>query len=398
MISVKEAQSIILSHLQDFGVEKVSLQNAVGRVLKEPILGDRDFPPFNRVTMDGIAIQYSQFEKGIRTFYIEGLAAAGAPEMKLDNSANCLEVMTGAMLPQNTDTVIRYEDVVIKEGGATIQVDVLKYEQNVHFQGLDQNKGDLLIEEGIMLSPAEIGVCATVGKKELLVAKHPNILIISSGDELVEVDENPLPHQIRKSNVWQLKAILKKNGFEADTAHLRDKKQEIVSALKSYLNNYDVLLFSGAVSKGKFDFLPEALEEVGVQKHFHRVKQRPGKPFWFGTTDQGKTVFAFPGNPVSTFACAHFYLLDWLQKSLAQQKVSKPYAILNEDFTFKPDLTFFLQVKISFDNTGKLLATPVAGNGSGDLANLAYGDGFLVIPQGKNEFKNGEVYPVILYR
>ena len=108
MISVKEAQSIILSHLQDFGVEKVSLQNAVGRVLKEPILGDRDFPPFNRVTMDGIAIQYSQFEKGIRTFYIEGLAAAGAPEMKLDNSANCLEVMTGAMLPQNTDTVIRY--------------------------------------------------------------------------------------------------------------------------------------------------------------------------------------------------------------------------------------------------------------------------------------------------
>jgi molybdopterin molybdotransferase len=398
MITVEKALQIVNSFAKDFGVEKVPLQKALNRILRKSILADRDFPPFHRVTMDGIAIEYKSFESGQRSYKVEGIGAAGAPLQKLKDSNNCLEVMTGAMLPKSTDTVIRYEDVSINNGIATITSNQLKKGQNIHYQGSDKQKGEQIIEEGTVLSPAEIGVCATVGESEILVAKLPNVLIISTGDELVDVHETPKPHQIRKSNIWQIQSILHQLGIEAQTAHLVDQKEAIISQLKEYLKSYDVLIFSGAVSKGKFDFLPEALQEVGVKKHFHKVLQRPGKPFWFGTTDLGNTIFAFPGNPVSTFACTQFYFKNWLNKSLGIKNQKLQYAELAEDLNFNPDLTYFLQVKLENTAEGKNLAYPITGNGSGDLANLVYADAFIVIPQGKTLFKKGETYPIIPFR
>lgn len=398
MITVEKALQIVNSFAKDFGVEKVPLQKALNRILRKPILADRDFPPFHRVTMDGIAIEYKSFESGQRSYKVEGIGAAGAPLQKLKDSNNCLEVMTGAMLPKSTDTVIRSEDVSINNGIATITSNQLKRGQNIHYQGSDKQKGEQIIEEGTVLSPAEIGVCATVGESEILVAKLPNVLIISTGDELVDVHETPKPHQIRKSNIWQIQSILQQLGIEAQTAHLVDQKEAIISQLKEYLKSYDVLIFSGAVSKGKFDFLPEALEEVGVKKIFHKVLQRPGKPFWFGTTDLGNTIFAFPGNPVSTFACTQFYFKNWLNKSLGIKNQKLQYAALAEDLNFNPDLTYFLQVKLENTAEGKNLAYPITGNGSGDLANLVYADAFMVIPQGKTLFIKGETYPIIPFR
>ena len=398
MITVEKALQIVNSHAKDFGVEKVPLQKALNRILREPIVADRDFPPFHRVTMDGIAIEYKSFESGQRSYKVEGIGAAGAPQQKLKDYNNCLEVMTGAMIPTGTDTVIRYEDVEINEGIANLLVTKLNKGQNLHYQGSDKPKGEQIIKEGTALSPAEIGVCATVGERKILVAKLPHVLIISTGDELVDVHETPKPHQIRKSNIWQIQSILHKLGIEAQTAHLVDQKEAIISRLKEYLKSYDVLIFSGAVSKGKFDFLPEALEEVGVKKHFHKVLQRPGKPFWFGTTDLGNTIFAFPGNPVSTFACTQFYFKNWLNKSLGIKNQKLQYAALAEDLNFNPDLTYFLQVKLENTAEGKILAYPITGNGSGDLANLVYADAFMVIPQGKTLFIKGETYPIIPFR
>lgn len=398
MITVEKALQIVNSYAKNFGVEKVPLQKALNRTLREPILADRDFPPFHRVTMDGIAIEYKSFESGQRSFKLEGVAAAGSPQQKLKDSNNCLEVMTGAMLPKSTDTVIRYEDVSINNGIATITSNQLKKGQNIHYQGSDKQKGEQIIEEGTVLSPAEIGVCATVGKSEIAVAKLPRVLIISTGDELVDVDETPLAHQIRKSNIWQIQSILQQLGVRAQTSHLVDQKEAIVSQLKEFLKNFDVLIFSGAVSKGKFDFLPEALEEVGVKKHFHKVLQRPGKPFWFGTTASGNTIFAFPGNPVSTFACTQFYFKNWINKSLGINSQKLQYAELVEDLNFNPDLTYFLQVKLEQTTDGKTLAYPISGNGSGDLANLVNADAFMVIPQGKTLFEKGEAYQIIPFR
>jgi molybdopterin molybdotransferase len=183
--------------------------------------------------------------------------------------------------------------------------------------------------------------------------------------------------------------------IQASVTHINDDKEILKNKIESYLKNFDVLMFSGAVSKGKFDFLPEVLDELGVQKKFHKVKQRPGKPFWFGKKAE-KTVFAFPGNPVSTFISCLKYFHPWFWKSMGVRTVEKN-AVLKSDFHFKPALTYFLQVKAE-QKDGIIWAYPVTGKGSGDLANLIDADGFLELPEDRSSFVKGETFPLITYR
>lgn len=396
MISVEEAKNIILNATQNFGVEEIPFIKSVGRILKEDIVADRDFPPFNRVSMDGIAIDFNVFQNGQRAFKIEAIQPAGSPQITLQNKENCLEVMTGAVLPNNTNVVIRYEDVVIKNGVASIQVNEVKELQNIHQKGKDRKSGDVLINKNKVISAAEIGVLATVGKSTIKVAKLPKVMIISTGDELVKVTANPLPHQIRRSNVFTLVSLLERLNISSETEHITDDKPILKQKIVNYLKQFDVLLFSGAVSKGKFDFLPEVFTELGVEKLFHKVTQRPGKPFWFGQTENCK-IFAFPGNPNSTFVNCLAYFYPWYYQSVGVE-VQEETAILKEDVTFKPNLTYFLQVQLS-DKFGHLLATPIQGNGSGDLASLVNADAFIQLPKTeKSLFKQGENFPIIRYR
>ena len=409
MISSQEALQIILNSTENFGIEEIPFLESLNRVLKEDIRADRDFPPFNRVSMDGIAISFSAFSEGKRTFIIENIQAAGSAQLELKNTANCMEVMTGAILPTGTDSVIRYEDLHIKDGKATITLEKITKGQNIHNQANDRKENDVLLKKNTLISPAEIGVFATVGKSMVKVAIQPKVMIISTGDELVEVVKNPLTHQIRRSNVYTLVSLLEKLKIKAQTAHIVDDKPLLKEKIKQFLIDYDVLLFSGAVSKGKFDFLPEVLDELGVEKKFHKVKQRPGKPFWFGVNDPSSTskqneklnsktiVFAFPGNPVSTFVGCVKYFYPWYQKSVGLVFENHDKAILGNDFTFKPDLTYFLQVRLE-NKKGLLVAIPVMGKGSGDLTNLANADAFLELPHDLTDFKIGETYPLITYR
>jgi len=377
MITVDEALTIINKHQKDFGTELIPLANSIGRVLKEDLFTDRELPPYDRVTMDGIAIQYAHFANGKRAFPIAGIAPAGAAQLTLAKEGHCLEVMTGSIMPNKVDTVIRYEDVIIENGIATIQVDVLKEGQNIHWKGSDRPKDSLVVPAGTVISPAEVGVAATVGKTHLKVTRLPKAIIISTGDELVEITATPLPYQIRKSNVHRLRATLAKYKIIADRHHLDDDMEVIQKDLAKIINQYEVVILSGGVSKGKFDFLPEALATLGVEKLFHKIKQRPGKPFWFGKAPNGTLVFALP---------------------LGLSQATLPHGILTRATTFKPDLTYFLQVKIDYNEKGQLLATPVDGNGSGDLANLVDADAFLQLPRGKDLFEKGEVYPILFYR
>lgn len=396
LISVAEATSIIRNAVEDFGTEEVSFDQAMGRILKEDIKADREMPPFNRVSMDGIALKTSVFESGKRKFKIEGIQAAGSEQLTLINQDQCLEAMTGAMLPLGTDAVIPYELISINNNLATIKTEDIKFFQNIHKQGLDRKKGEILIPHNFKLSSAEVGVLATVGKTKVKVARNPKIAIISTGDELVEVDQKPQPYQIRKSNVHSLVALLKEAGIESSSYHLPDNKSALTQKIESLLEEYDVLMFSGAVSKGKFDYLPEVLESLGVKKLFHKVQQRPGKPFWFGKKDK-KTVFAYPGNPVSTYVSCLKYFFPWLNYCLKRVVETNNYAVLDRDFVFKPALTYFLQVRLKNDR-GLMLASPIAGNGSGDLANLTQNNAFMELPSDRSEFKKGEVFPIISYR
>ena len=399
MISFQEALQIVLQNKGNYPNEKVALANTLGSVLKEDLYTDRDFPPYNRVTMDGIAINYDSYAKGQRGFKIEGVAAAGAPQQSIVDPTRCIEVMTGAMLPAHADTVIRYEDLDIHNGQANIMDEKLLRGKNIHKQAEDRQKGALILAKNTLINPAEIGIAATIGKTHIDVAMRPKAIILSTGDELIEIGDTPLPHQIRRSNVYQIQAILAQQNLDAAVKHLADNLEEIKKELEGLMEIYDVIILSGGVSKGKFDFLPTALEELGVQKLFHKVKQRPGKPFWFGKANNAKKtiVFALPGNPVSSFLCTHRYVLPWLRASIGLPEQSLPFAKLTESYLFKPDLTYFLQVRVSYDEKGRILATPVTGNGSGDLANLSNANAFLQLPDGKSVFRKGGVYPLIFY-
>ena len=398
MITVEEAENIILSHSLSLPAESIPLDQCYGRVLREDLFADRDFPPYNRVTMDGIAIDYTSFSAGKRTMGIDGVAAAGSPQLSLTDKEACLEVMTGSILPKGTDTVIRYEDVEITDKKATIREENIRQGQNIHYQGEDRLKGDLVVKKGVKLSSTEIGICATIGKSVVSVSQLPRVMVISTGDELVGIEETPKPHEIRQSNVYTLRSTLTKLGIQAESAHLRDDKEEIRMKLSQFIESHDVIILSGGVSKGKFDFLPATLDSLGVRKLFHKVKQRPGKPFWFGVHPDGCVVFALPGNPVSSFMCMQRYFTPWLNRSLGITVDQIPYAALSQRTEFKPDLVYFAQVKISFSHEGKILALPAEGHGSGDLANLVEADGFLQLPQGKNVFEAGEAYPFISFR
>lgn len=397
MTTVEEAEKLILEQLRDYGTESLPFEQTVGRVLAEAIKADRDLPPFNRVTMDGIAVHYQSIVSGILTFNIKATQAAGDEPVAITHPDECIEIMTGAVLPVSADTVIRYEDVEIVSGRALVKVQDIKKGQNLHLQGVDKREGEVLASMGQMITPAIIGLAASVGKTQLLVKKLPRVVIISSGDELVEVDQTPEPYQIRKSNGYTIKAVLQKQGLQPDLIHIPDDPEITRQQIQHCLQNYDVLLLSGGISMGKFDYIPQALENLAVKKIFHKVAQRPGKPFSFGMHGNGSLVFAFPGNPVATFMCLHKYFLNWLRNTLGLAEQSSVYAVLAKDFQFQPALQYFLQVRLQSNPQGQLIALPIEGNGSGDFANLADTDAFLELPLERTDFKAGEVFRVLRF-
>ncbi|QCR21439.1 molybdopterin molybdotransferase MoeA [Pontibacter sp. SGAir0037] len=392
MISVEEADAIIQAEVKDYGKEVVPFDKASGRVLAEDVRADRDLPPYNRVAMDGIAFKFAAFGEGTRRFRIKATQAAGERPVAIDAADECVEIMTGAALPASVDTVVRYEDLLIENGVATIQVEEVREGQNVHFQGKDRKQHDIVAQANQVVTPALISLAAAVGATELQVKKLPKVVVISTGDELVQVHETPLPFQIRGSNSYAIQAALQKYNLQPDLLHIPDDPEKTCIHLSRCLQEYDVLILSGGISMGKYDYVPQVLEELAVKKLFHKVKQRPGKPFWFGRHPAGALVFALPGNPVSTFMCFHRYVQPWLEASLGLKKQQAVFAVLHTDMTFSPPLQYFMQVKLEVNEAGQWLATPLEGNGSGDLANLVENNAFLELPSHKSVFKQGEVY------
>lgn len=396
LLSVEEARRIVAAHRPVWPVEEVPVETAVGRILAEAIHADRDFPPFDRVTMDGIAIS-SQYLSEV--YPIESTQFAGEPPHSLQNPVAAIEVMTGAVLPVGTDTVVRYEDFSVEAGTARLTVTPTPG-QNVHRQGQDRRAGDLLIPVGTRLSAAEVAVAASVGKAQVRVERRPRLAVISTGDELVPLDATPLPHQIRRSNGAMLAADLHARGYLAESFHLPDDPGTLRQDLHNLLATFDVLLLSGGVSAGKKDFLPKILAELGVERHVHQVAQRPGKPLWFGTHPAGPVVFALPGNPVSTFLCYRMYVVPFLgaDRRAEGKREKGERAVLAEPVVFKPALMYFLPVAIDFSEDGHRLARPLKGSGSGDFANLLDCTGFLELPTDRSEFAAGEAFPYWAFR
>ena len=393
MISFQEASNLVRAHIRQYGIKNVRLTEAHGQVLASDVYADRDFPPFDRATKDGIVVRFSALEKGRLDFEIDGVVAAGEPAAMLSDEHLCMEIMTGAVIPYDADTVIMYEDIQIAHGIARLNY-LPQKGQNIHRRGSDRRKGELLLREGRRIDTAAIGILAAVGMGEVPVKKLPRVAVISTGDELVEVGVNPQPHQVRRSNAHQLFGALREEGIHPLLLHVADDIDMIRQKLAYALEAMDVLVLSGGVSKGKFDYIPQVLEELGVEQVFHKVLQRPGKPFWFGKHRRSATlVFSFPGNPVSTFCCYYRYFRDWLYTSLGLPIKEFP-VFLNETINPSRDLTIMVNVRLSCED-GYLRVSQVPANGSGDLTALAGADGLIYLAPREQPYVKGEVVPFI---
>ena len=396
MITVNEATAITFDHLFKPSTTRVKVEAASGKVLAEQVVADRDFPPFHRVAMDGIAISHQAWVSGQRAFPIQDVQAAGEAQKKLSDPSYCFEVMTGAIMPSGCDAVVRYEDLDIKNNEATIMAETISPWQSIHQRAVDARKDQVLLDPGFVMAPSEVALLASVGRSAVKVFAPPRAAVISTGDELVDIDAAPSAFQVRRSNSYALQSALLDAGCDAACFHLADDKAVMEKRLAEIIEEFDVLIVSGGVSRGKFDFVPGVLEKTGIRKLFHQVSQRPGKPFWFGASASGKIAFALPGNPVSTFMCFYRYVKPWLLRSMGVVPPEQ-FAVLGTDFSFPNPLTYFLQVEVR-NEKGRLLAWPQPGGGSGDFANLKNVAGFLELPLEKNDFSAGEVYPLICFR
>ena len=397
MVSVKEALDQVISAARLRPVISVPLEDIKGMTLAEDVFADRDFPPFDRVCMDGICIHADALKSGQTEFKLAGMAAAGMPQFEFQGRDKALEVMTGAILPKGYDIVIPVEEIKINEGSVHLNRTDWKSGVNIHSQGRDRKQGDLLIPSGKKIGAPEIGVMATVGISSVEVYKPFNIAIVSTGDELVSVEEQPAAYQIRTSNSVQLASVLKGKGHQVNCFHINDDQQVLEEKLGEILAKFDMLILSGGVSKGKLDFVPAALEQLHVEKIFHRVAQKPGKPFWFGMKDQSIPVFAFPGNPVSSFLCLHKYGLPYIETCMGQELAAVEYASLDEGFSFKKPLTYFPTVEL-YHKAGTLRARLKPGQGSGDLSNLMDNNAFVELDAEIIEVEKDTLLPVLRYR
>ncbi|MEP0546947.1 MAG: molybdopterin molybdotransferase MoeA [Rhodothermales bacterium] len=373
MITVQEADLLLAEHACTRGAVSVPLTQAVGRVLREDVAADRDYPPFDRVAMDGIAVASAGLEDGARRFRLASTQAAGEPPHTLPETGACIEIMTGAALAEGCDTVVRYEDLDLSGGWATLRDSVeVEPKQNVHVRGSDRRAGEPVLEAGTRLRSPDIAALASIGKAEVRVAALPQIAVVTTGDEVVAVDAPVLPHQIRESNGPAVRAALHRHGYpDVQLDHVPDDEAQLRHHLGAALDEADVLVLSGGVSAGKFDLVPKLLDELGVREVFHKIRQKPGKPLWFGTAARGQAVFGLPGNPVSALVCLYRYVLPFLAASAGETPRPPETARLARLPRRKNDFTLFVPARRE-----GLDAHPVHSNGSGDFLSLLASDGF----------------------
>ena len=361
MISPLEAIELLKNITIPFRTEKMPLAKTLGMNIAEKIVADRDFPPFDRVMMDGIAVK----DISAPTWKIEGILFAGEPAKAIKKMDGALEIMTGATAPRGTEAIIKIEDLKIEKKIASyIGKTPLEKGQFIHLQGADAEAGSILVKKRTKIGPVEIAIAATVGKAHIEVESKPHVHIFSTGDEIVGLHETPADHQIRSSNVMMLKSVLLSKGFKANSSHLADSAEKIKSSIDKALESNDIILLSGGVSAGKKDLVPGVLAEAGFETVFHKISQKPGKPLLVATRHDGKVVFAFPGNPISTLTCFWVYFLPWVSGEWPEYSI--------KEIKILPKPSAELDQWIPVEN-GEVLAH----NGSSDLISWSRADGLV---------------------
>jgi len=389
MKTVAQAEFIIRKAIVKGKTLTVKFNDAYGYTLAESIKADRNYPAADKSMMDGIAISFKDYKKGTRPFKLEGVIAAGSKPKSLSKVNSAIEIMTGAILPSNADVVIPVENLKIKNGSASVDKKYsVKLGDYIQKKASHNKKGDVLLTKGQKLLAPQIAIAATVGKSTLKVIASPRVAIVTTGDELINVNKMPKNHQIRKSNSYFIDhAISQNTTAKTKVFHFKDNKRTITDGIKKILKEFDLLVLTGGVSMGKFDFVPEALKQNKVKELFHKVTQKPGKPIWVGQTTKGQMVFGLPGNPVSTMCCTYKYVIPAIQQICGGAQ-SQFEVKLNKQIQKKTEFTFYQPVRMLKDG----LFTPVNFKHSSDVLALAKSDGFIEIPAGVKRTKLNQDY------
>jgi len=352
MITVSEARKKILEKCPQAKIDQLPLNEAGGFVLAEDVYATMDIPHFNQSAMDGYAFSFNDWD-GSSTLQLAGEAQTGSFFTGVINSNQAIRIFTGAAIPEGTDTIVIQENIIRNDDRVTIVKNDLRKGSNVRLKGSQTRKGELVLKTGQLLTPASISFLAGLGIDQVKVYANPSVSIITTGKELVRPGEPLEQGKIYESNSFGLNAVLKQIGISPIAIEsVDDNEEKIMNAILRHLNN-DILLLTGGVSVGEYDFVASALEKCGVKKIFHKVKQKPGKPFYFGVY-KDTLVFALPGNPASVLTCFYEYVADVIGGITKKEYFKKRQMALDHDYSKKAGLTLFLKGKIKEDTVAVL--------------------------------------------
>ena len=382
MLSFEDALSEVESKLAAAGIvpatETLPLAQACGRILAEEVAADRDYPPFNRSTRDGFAVRSEDIKNASSMLILDGEVRAGEHFDAEIEPGHCVAIMTGAPLPHGTDAVVMVEHTRSQGDEIVVERRIGPFE-NVVCKGSEARASQLILNKGRRLRAGEIGLLASVGKGKVAVSVQPRVAIIPTGDEVVPINRQPQWFQIRNSNYAMLAAVVSSaGGIPWEMSIGPDRKEALRDLIEKGLEA-DMLLLSGGVSKGKYDYVEDVLADLDAEFYFRSVAIRPGKPLVFGRV-KGKFFFGLPGNPVSGFVTCNLFARPAIGMLMGSRFERPAFlrARLAKAVNQKTGLTTFMPARVETRN-----AEPVVGlvgwQGSGDLVGVAESNGFLVI-------------------
>ena len=398
-VAYGRALELILSQDVLLPTELVSLFQAAGRVLREEIVADRDDPPVPVSAMDGYGVKVSDLESVPVKLRVKGVIPAGSGDLIEIEKGEAVKLFTGSVVPSSVDAVVPVEWTEEKEGFVEIRRSFPKG-SNIRAIGENYRKGQVL---GAVLGAPEIGIAASVGKPYLRVSVKPKVGIVVTGNEIVEPWEEVLSSvQIRNANAYTLYSLVKETGGEpVYFGVVRDSRDEILKTLSDALEICDVVLTSGGVSMGDYDFVKDVVKELGIEVLFYKVQVKPGKPVLFGKRGN-RFFFGLPGFPVSVFTSFNLFVYPLLRKIQGADEFFKPKVkgVLVEDFKRKKaDRTEFVRCNFYYSpDEGKFLVSPLRRQGSGVLSALVGRRALMVVPKGVKTLNRGDSVDLILVK
>jgi len=397
MISVDEALNTILESISPLSLEKASLLEAQSRVLGEDIISGRDIPPGDNSAMDGYALRavdtlFASRKNPVTLRVIEDLPAGRMPKKKI-KAGQASRIMTGALIPEGADAVLKVEDT--ESIGKQVRIFTsVEPGTDIRLAGEDVRAGETVLSKGSLIRPAEIGMLSSLSRSFVYVFQKPIAAILATGDELVDVDEPVPPGKIVNSNSYALAAqVMECGGIAMQLGIAKDNREDLAVKFRAALRA-DVIISSGGVSVGDYDFVKDVMKELGSKMQFWKVAMRPGRPLAYGTIG-GKPLFGLPGNPVSSMVSFEQFVRPALLKMMGRRHLFRKsvQAILTENVSKKIGVRSFLRARVSFEN-GRYRVTTTGEQGSGILKSMVLANGLIILPEEITRARKGDTVTV----